>query len=655
MRRLVLLLAVAALLGATVGAVDAGASGPRARAIKLRLKSFASCNWLVHYARHYAPRELRYGGGPVLAPGIAPFAPGGNTAQGSPGTATPEAAPTPSPGGGDSSQTNVQEAGVDEPDIVKSDGTHIFAIAAGRLNAVDARAAAPKLLGSLELSSYDGELLLYGKRALVFSYAGSPVEIFPGPQPAQGGSGQAVSSSPVYYRPSTLITEVDVSDPANMRVVRTETIDGTYVSARLNGSTARIVLTTPPAALDYGEPRTLRGKARGWLPRARFENKLTGRKRTRQVTSCRRVRRPIVFGGLDVLTILTVDMRKGLPAVDTDALMTDGQTVYASNDGLYVATQRFLPPPASLDQPPPPITTAIHRFDISTPGRTAYSASGEAPGFVLGQFALSEYKGVLRVASTDSPIWWPGSPDPQPQSYVTTLKPAGGVLLPLGQVGGLGRGEQIQAVRFLDDAGYVVTFRQVDPLYTIDLAQPNAPRVAGQLKLLGYSAYLHPIGSGLLLGVGQDATAQGRQLGTQLSLFDVSDLARPQRLSQRRVGGDSSSEVEYDHHAFLYWGPEKLAVLPVSIYSGGNAFSGAIGFRVGRAKIDEVGRISHNASAYDGVIQRSVVVGDRLFTISDIGAKSSTLSSLADEAWVPFPQPPQQTGGDSAPPGPPSP
>src|SRR5256884_8483482 len=111
--------------------------------------------------------------------------------------------------------------------------------------------------------------------------------------------------------------------------------------------------------------------------------------------------------------------------------------------------------------------------------------------YVIGQFALSEFGGVLRVASTDSPVWWPGAPQQETQSYVSTLKQSGDVLLPLGRVGGIGRGERIQAVRFLGDAGYVVTFRQVDPLFTIDLSQPNAPKVVGELKLLGYSAYLH--------------------------------------------------------------------------------------------------------------------------------------------------------------------
>ena len=613
MRTLILLLAAAALLGSTLITVDAGATSPRTRAKKVRLARFGSCKAIVSYARSHAGMERRYASGPVVAPGVA----------------APES--TPGPSAGESSQTNVQEAGVGEPDIVKNDGTHLFAIAGSRLNAVDARAATPKLIGSLDLGIYGGQMFLRAGRAYVISYAGSPI-----------GIARDVASGPIYQRPATQISEVDVSDPANMRILRTETVDGMFVSARRNGSTARVVLATPPAWLDYGEPPALAPKTRAWIPRARFENKRTGVKRTSFATTCRHVRRPRLFAGLDVLTVLTIDMGKGLPAVDSDALMTDGQTVYASGTGLYVATQRFLPPPASTNQVPPSITTAIHRFDISQSGQTSYSASGEVPGYVIGQFALSEYKDVLRVASTDSPVWWPGAARPEIQSYVSTLKQSGDVLLPLCRVGGIGRGERIQAVRFLGDDGYVVTFRQIDPLFTIDLSQPSAPRVAGELKLLGYSAYLHPLGGGLLLGVGQDATDQGRQLGTQLSLFDISDLARPRRLSSHAVGSSSSSEAEWDHHAFLYWPPEKLAVLPVSFYDGqSDPFNGAIGFRVGQTAIDEVGRIAHDGSGqYTPGIRRAVVIGDRLFTVSDAGAKASTLSSLADEAFVPFPSSP---------------
>src|SRR5262249_44748012 len=151
-----------------------------------------------------------------------------------------------------------------------------------------------------------------------------------------------------------------------------------------------------------------------------------------------------------------------------------------------------------------------------------------------------EAGGYLRVASTSRPIWW--SPDGEPptqlsQSYVTVLQPQNGVLAPVGQVSGLGQGEQIYSVRFDGNTGYVVTYQQVDPLYTIDLSDPTAPKVVGQLDLQGYSAYLHPLGGGLLLGVGQDvSTTNNEPTGAQIELFDVSNPASPQLLAKTSLG-----------------------------------------------------------------------------------------------------------------------
>ena len=144
---------------------------------------------------------------------------------------------------------------------------------------------------------------------------------------------------------------------------------------------------------------------------------------------------------------------------------------------------------------------------------------------------------------------------------MTTLAQQDGTLVQLGQVGGLGRGEQIYAVRFVGDVGYVVTFRRTDPLFTIDLSDPAAPRLRGELELLGYSAYLHPLGDGRLLGIGQSATAEGRRTGAQATLFDVSDLDAPRVTSQVDLPS-GWSDVEQDHHAFLWWSPAEPGGAP---------------------------------------------------------------------------------------------
>ncbi|MEA2350065.1 MAG: hypothetical protein QOG86_1006, partial [Thermoleophilaceae bacterium] len=489
-----------------------------------------------------------------------------------------------------------------------------------------------RLLDTLNLSGgWGDQLLVRGDRALVISY--------------QYGGGGAVPvdgavGAPYYSEPKTVLTEVDISDASAMRIVRTETIDGLYVSARLTGDTARIVISSVPQAL--AEP-TLEDTANGWRPSARVVRKASGKKRTRPLTGCRAIRRPKVFSGLDTLTVLTIDMSKGLPGVDSDAILTDGQLVYGSARNLYVATQRWLEEQSS-DEQPPKLTTAIHKFDASEPGQTSYVASGTVRGSLLSQWSFSDHDGALRVASTDSPLWWNGPPREESQSFVTVFRENGDQLEQVGQVGGLGVGERVYAVRFIDNVGYVVTFKQVDPLYTLDLADPENPRVAGELTLRGYSAYLHPLAGDLLLGVGQDANEQGGTVGTQLSLFDVSDPANPVRLHHRTVEG-GSSDAEYDHHAFLWWGPSKLAVLPLQVWNykegggSGDQFFGAVGFNVGRAGgIDEAGRASHGDD-YTSRIVRALVVDGRLFTLSGAGIEMNSLATLERLAWVPFPAP----------------
>jgi uncharacterized secreted protein with C-terminal beta-propeller domain len=222
---------------------------------------------------------------------------------------------------------------------------------------------------------------------------------------------------------------------------------------------------------------------------------------------------------------------------------------------------------------------------------------------------------------------------------VPALRAPDGRLAQVGQVGGLGRGQRIYGVRFVGAAGYVVTFRQTDPLFTLDLSAPAAPRAVGALEIPGYSAYLHPVGDGLLLGIGQEADAEGRTQGTQVSLFDVSDLAHPKRL-QHLVFGHGSSDAEFDHHAFLWWAPTATAVLPLQTYAAAGDpakdFIGAIGLRMDAGTLAEIGRVAHGEGPEHAPIARSLVIGDRLYTLSYLGLEASRLDTLAPVAFVPF-------------------
>ncbi|MGI8802969.1 MAG: beta-propeller domain-containing protein [Solirubrobacteraceae bacterium] len=626
------------LLLATAPALAAAGTAHRSA----RPATFASCASLVGYAqRHFAVTHgvadppLATGEPTTTAPTRVPLT--GN--QPAAAVQAPSAAGTTTP---TYSTTNNQEVGVDEPDIAKTDGRTLFTVAGSELLAVTV-GGTPRLAGSLDLGSagYGGRLLLRGSRLIVISSSGGYAVSL--------GGGPAAAGPAIYPGGgATSVQEVDVRDPAAMRITRTMTIDGAFVDARQNGATARLVISSAPRALVVPGRRSSAG---AWVPRRRFHSALTGHSYVRPVAPCRTIRRPVDFSGLGMLTIFTLDLDRGLYTADTSALMADAQVVYGSASSLYVATQKWIDPRLGLAQLPPAQTTVIDRFDVGDPSRTTLAATGEVPGYLLNQFSLSEYRGYLRAATTSRPIWWGGAPPTASRSSVTVLARTGTRLVPVGQVSGLGAGQQIYSVRFVGDTGYVVTFRSIDPLYAIDLRSPSAPRVAGKLELAGYSSYLQPLGSGLLLGIGQDVSSGGNEPnGTQLELFDVSDPNAPRLVERTTVGSGSSSEVQYDHHAFLYWPPTGLAVLPVQIYpqpgpvptagtfAPAPGFVGAIGYHVDRSGISEVGRIAHAASGgYLPTIRRSIVVGDRLFTVSDAGVLASALDTLAPQTFVAFP------------------
>ncbi len=612
---------------------------------ELRLASFDSCDQALKDLKdailpQVGPYGLSYGGGGREGVDVDAVPP---MAENAAGEARAQSA-TDSAGGADKSHssTNTHEAGVDEPDVVKTDGTRIVTVVDGTLRILDA--ASRTQTASVVLPNPGGadELFLSGDHALVVRRGGYAVMDGRLPQPD-------IASMPV-DGPVGGAELMLVSLTGTPAVQATFTIDGRFVDARMVGQTVRVVTHSQPR-LGFGYPRTegaedesmrlnrevvTKSTVEEWLPRYRL--KQGGAVQDGRV-GCAAVARPAEYSATSMLTVLSFDLGTAtLGTGDPVTIVADGDIVYGTAGSLYVASDSgrawMLRGGGDLPQSPgAPASqqerTELYKFDTTGTGKPRHVASGAVPGSLLNQYSLSEFDGHLRVATTLG-----GSAG---TSSVYVLAQRGNALEKVGEVGGLGKDERIYAVRFIGPLGYVVTFRQTDPLYTLDLRKPTAPAVTGELKITGYSAYLHPAGDGRLLGIGQEASEQGRALGTQVSLFDVANPAAPARLAQYHVP-NASSEAEYDPHAFLYWPATQTLVLPITAYSERGDFdASATVLRVGAAELAEVGRLGQPTTAqYPQPIRRALVVGDTLWTISPNGASAHDLGTLASQAWVAF-------------------
>lgn len=611
-------------------------AGPRAPvgAAGVRLVAYDSCATALRGFRRAAlPKVGPYGlhglyGGGVVLDAIAAE---GTQSRG-PAVATNMAPQDPGYSG-----TNVHEAGVDEPDLVKTDGRRIVTLNGNRLRVIDVRSR--EITASLKLpgNGYASQLLLHGDRALVFTTSGWHGHFSDGPGPARRG-----------YESKLVLVDL----VGGARVIGTLDVDGSYVDARATGPAARVVLRSAPR-LDFTYPARHRGERaaeranRGvvtrssisdWLPR--YMLRQNGKRTSGQLVNCADLSRPEGDQGVSTLTVLTLDLRDRLGTGDPISVIGDGGTVYGTGDNLYIAGADLpdaAPSPSKTSSAAVPerLDTKIFQFDTSGPGRPEFVASGAVKGGLLNQYSLSEHAGNLRIATTEGQPWGRRQ---NSSSRITVLTRRGDELVELGHVGGLGKSEEIYAVRFLGDVGYVVTFRQTDPLYAVDLSDPRRPKVTGELKIRGYSAYLHPAGQDRLIGVGQDATRQGSRTGLQVSLFDTGDSAAPRRVATYGVRG-AFSDVEHDPHAFLYWPDRGLIVLPMWSEFGERSRNGALVLRITGDRLHKIGMLSHpgDDDRYaNGEVRRTLVIADELWTISEAGVLASDLTTLRELAWVPF-------------------
>ena len=496
--------------------------------------------------------------------------------------------------------TNVQVAGVDESDIVKTNGSEIFLLRDDALLVAAVGDDYTEVVGELRF-----------ERAAA-RYAATPVEML------LVGQRVFVFRSVQYEQEAgTQILEIDVSKRSRPRLLRTLDLYGGFVTGRLAGSSMSLVLrhdgSQSPALWDGDwrgwEQRVEASTLSTWLPIYSLTDHAAGDWRWGQAVDCDQVVVPEGASHPETTLVLTFDTERGLSRWGSAGAVGSTAAVYATAESVYVATVSDYR------------ETLVHRFALSGESDPAYRGVATVRGQLINQFAMSEFGGHLRVATTRHDEW-------PTVSQLTVFDIDDEALSEVATLEGLGPSERIYAVRFLGGRGYVVTFRQIDPLYVLDLSNPEQPSVAGELKIPGFSAYLHPLSGGLLLGVGQEADPRtGQPLGLQVSLFDVSDPAEPTQLSRVALSAESRN-AEFDHRAFSYYGG--VAFVPTQLSRWGDGAE-LFALRVSAEGLELEATIDTRTTPL-----RSIPLGDNLYILTERDLGTIDLNSYEVLDWTAY-------------------
>jgi hypothetical protein len=567
------------------------------------------------------------------------------------------------------SGTNNQVVGVDEADIVKTDGKYVYFATNGALRIVEA--LDPRVVSVTKIPGTVRDLFVEGDRAVVYASIGRVKKACTyGYDCAFGGDGS-----------TTQVLVFDVANRFEPKLTRKLELSGSLIAARRIGGAVHTVVADgdmPGPGYDLwpadyqtcGSPEAV---VRAKFAKLKADNEQKLRAKVDFPTLrdggvaqplCSSLLRTAIRDGQSFTTVVSFDLSDDKSAPTTATIQSRPGAVFASNNALYLsvvhqrknaaaAGNRWYSAYSTVDE-----ASEIHKFTIGQkPRETRYVGSGVVPGHVLNQFAMDEWYGYLRVATTRGRV-----PDPKVESAVSILaESTGGNLARVGAIEKIAPGEDIRAVRFDDDRGYIVTFKKTDPLFVIDLYQPAHPAILGELKIPGFSTYLHRIDPEHLLSIGFDANDHGDFAyfdGVILQLFDVKKPTEPKLVHKEKIGTrGSSSEAATDHLAFNYFADRGLLAIPMTICEGGGdgrngdmlAFSGLLVYDVDIEKgFTRLGGVDHGAkgascstwwSNATSAVKRSVFLDDLVYSIAGDRAKVQRMSQfgkdVADISFTP--------------------
>ncbi|MBI4640490.1 MAG: beta-propeller domain-containing protein, partial [Candidatus Tectomicrobia bacterium] len=483
------------------------------------------------------------------------------------------------------STTTIQEIGVDESDVVKNDGTYLYVLKNAEVRIVKAQPAETiQQVSSIKIDGSSTALYLRNNMLIALSRTTIPE----GPVIPIGPDGL-----PIPFIPKTIVTVIDTSNRSAPQIKRTITLDGSLKDSRLIGKKLHLILNE---SLPRSAGAISSGQLNDILP-AFVETIPGGSTQSGLIAGPTSFYRPVEISGEGIsipvgssfafgttfTSVASINLDDPSAPIESLSVFVRSGILFASQKALYLASTacRGCAPFAIQTE-----STEVHKVALTERG-PIYVASGIIPGQPLDQFSFSEQNDFLRVATTINQ---------GPSNNLFVLSDSANRLGIVGRIENIARGERLRSARFVGDRGFLVTFRQVDPLFTLDLSDPARPRVAGELKVPGFSTFILPISDTELLTVGQDADLAGIPLGLQLSIFDVSNFANP-ILKHKVVTGEQGtfSEALSTPKAFTYFARRQVLALPIR-ETGANrslTFVGLIVYHAnGQVGFELLGRIN---------------------------------------------------------------
>ncbi|WP_088834335.1 beta-propeller domain-containing protein [Paenibacillus tyrfis] len=597
------------------------------------------------------------------------------------------------------SGTNVQVQGVDEADVIKTDGTYIYQVNRDRVLVTKASPAESMSVVSTvywaDPNFYPQELYVDNNYLVVVGNTSYPTYEKPGPVPydaspavsAEPGIGTAKKMVVWPGRPTRSTTKTivyELGDRTQLKQVREAELEGHYVSSRKISDSLYVVTNK---SMNYfwimrQETDSAAKQANESLPA--YRDSAAGDQFTtigyEDIRYFPKAVEPnyLLIGGLK--------LSKPDQKMQVTSYLGSGQNVYASPDNLYVTVSEYEPlkeneqtvqtdGKTTFIPAPINITSAIYKFGMDN-GTVRYVGRGKVPGHALNQFSMDEHNGYFRIATTSGDMWRNDEQTSKNNVYVLNES-----LSVVGKLEGLAPGERIYSVRYAGNRAYMVTFKNTDPLFVLDLSNPQAPAMLGKLKIPGYSDYLHPYDENHLIGFGKEAVEVANKKGDgsdtvafyqgmKLALFDVSDVANPKEMFKETIGDrGTESPLLYNHKALLFSKEKQLLAFPVTVAevkdkTGANTqenaskygdftFQGAYvygldlqkGFQL-RGKIthltgDEMNKAGQHWYGSERNIERLLYIGDTLYSSSPDMLKANDLNTLREvgslqlPAWKP--------------------